>query len=322
MKKALFSGCQLNNKDIQLLLQHGVEIKKVPGDLSEEKIIKELQDCNFYIIGGADKASKKVIESTKLELIVFWGTGYENYVDVKAADVKGIPVANTPKANAYTVAEHAVALILDAVKQTTYLNNTTKQGQWLRRQTWNLEDKTLGIVGLGTIGGHVARIMHRAFKMQILYISRSKKENLEKELGAKKVDLETLMSLADVISIHASYSEETAQMIGEKQLSKVKPQAVLVCTSRAELVEPTALKKALVNNKLATAAFDSYYKEPAPLAKDDPWGLLSLPDNKFIITPHTAYGSKEAVENMNSMVIENIITFLKSGNPKYLVNLS
>lgn len=322
MKKALFGNCTFSENDINSLLKLGIEVKNVAEYLGEEKLIQELQDCSIYIIGGADKASKKVIDSTNLDLIVFYGTGYENYVDIPTADKKGIPVANTPKANAYTVSEHAVALILDAVKQITYLNNTTKEGQWLRRQTWNLENKTLGIVGMGTIGGSVARIMHNAFKMKVLYCGRERKPDLEKELGAKKVDLDTLISSSDVVSIHASYGNETVSMIGEKQLNEMQSHAVLVCTSRAELVDPKALKEALDSGKLAVAAFDSYFKEPVPTKENDTWGLLSLPDNKFIITPHIAYGSKEAMENMNSMVVENITSYLETKKPVYLVNLT
>ncbi len=100
---------------------------------------------------------------------------------------------------------------------------------------------------------------------------------------------------------------------------QMKPHAVLVCTSRAELVDPEALKKALVENKIACAAFDSYYKEPVPTTQEDYWGLLSLPDSKFIITPHTAYGSKEAKTSMNAMVVENIKAFVKTSKPTYQV---
>ncbi len=320
MKKALFTECVFSDEQIEYLRNKGVEVKKAPGYLGEDKLIDKLRDCSIYVIGGADKASKKVIESTNLELIIFYGTGYESYVDIPMAKAKNIPVANTPKANAYTVSEHAVALILDAIKQITYLNNTTKKGEWIRRQTWNLQGKTLGIVGMGTIGGYVATIMYKGFGMKVLYVSREEKKNLEKEIGAKKVDMETLMKSSDVISVHASFNEGTVNIIGEKELSLVKPNAVLVCTSRAELVNPVALKKALVENKLSVAAFDSYYKEPSQTKDKDEWGLLSLPDNKFIITPHTAYSSQEAVDNMNEMVIENIISFLEKGKPTYAVN--
>lgn len=143
--KVLFTFNAFSQKDIDLLKDKGIEIIPAPKDLSEEDLIQKLQGCEGYIIGGSDKATRKVIESTNLKFINFYGTGWENYVDIEAANEKGIIVANTPKANAYTVAEHTVALILDVVKNITHLNNTTKEGQWLRRQTWNLENRTLGI---------------------------------------------------------------------------------------------------------------------------------------------------------------------------------
>lgn len=320
MRKALFTECPLTDEQIKYLRSKGVEIKITPGYLGEKKLIKELRECSIYIIGGADKATAKVIESTNLELIIFYGTGYENYVDIKAAAKRKIPVAYTPKANAYTVAEHAVALILDAVKQITYLNNTTKKGGWLRRQAWNLDKKTLGIIGMGTIGGYVAKIMHDGFGMNVIYVDREAKKDLERMIGAKKVSLKSLMKSSDVISIHASYNKQSVNLIGEKELSLVKRSSVLVCTSRAELVNSQDLKKALESGILSVAAFDSYYKEPVPTKKKDEYGLLSLPDNKFIITPHTAYGSKEAVDNMNKMVIENLVGFIEEGKPIYPVN--
>lgn len=320
MKKALFTECLFTKEDIQAARKLGVEIVKAPGYLGEEKLIKALKDCQIYIIGGADKASEKVISSTNLEMINFYGTGYENYVDMAAAKAKNISVCNTPKANAYTVAEHAIALLLDATKQISWLNTTTKQGEWNRRDTWNLEGKTIGIVGMGTIGGYLAKMLYGAFGAKILYVCREPKAELEKQIHAKKVSIETLAKESDSLVVTASYSPETVNMIGEKEFSQMKPHAVLVCTSRAELVNPEALKKALVENKIACAAFDSYYKEPVPTKENDSWGLLSLPDNKFIITPHTAYGSKEAKTNMNAMVIENIKSFVETGKPAYQVN--
>lgn len=320
MKKILFTECAFSEDEIKKLKGKGIEIVKERGDLSEDELIKALQGCSGYIIGGADKATKKVIESTDLEIIIFYGTGYENYVDTETASKKNIPVANTPKANAYTVAEFASALIMDSVKKITDSNNRTKKGEWFRRRVWNLKDKTLGVVGLGTIGSHVATIMKNAFNMDILYMSRTPKKDIENKLGAKKVSLSKLMKESDVVTVHASYSKEAENMIGAKELALMKPRAVLVNASRAELVDGKALFRALKSEKLALAAFDAYYKEPAPSKKDDKWGLLSLPDDKFIITPHTAYNTKEAFDKMNEMVVENLIAFLGNKKVPYQVN--
>lgn len=319
MKKALFTQFKLSKAQEDKLKKSKVKIEYARGDLNEDELVERLQDCQIYIIGGADRATKKVIESTQLELIIFWGTGWESYIDIKSADTKKVKVANTPHSNAYTVAEHSVALTLDAVKQITYLNNTTRKGEWNRRKTWTLEDKTLGIIGMGHIGSSVARIMHDGFKMNVIYYSRSRKLELEKEILAKKVDLPTLMTQSDIVSIHTPLTEETKNLIGKKEIGLMKKHAVLINCTRADLVDYKALKYALKNNKIACAAFDAYYQEPAPKKDMDKWGLLNLPEEKFILTPHTGYGSQEAVDLTNEMVVENISSFLKLGVPKYKV---
>lgn len=319
MKKILFTGCAFSDEEIKKLKKQDIDIVKADGDLNEAELIKELQGCQGYIMGGTDKATKKVIESTNLEIIIFYGTGYENYVDVKTASKNNIIVACTPKANAYTVAEYAVAHILNAVKRITDSNNKTKSGMWDRTRAWNLKDKTLGVIGLGTIGSHVATIMKRAFDMNILYVSRSKKEKAEKDLNAEKVTISELMKRSDVVTIHSSHSKESENMIVKNELKEMQPHAVLVNTARAELVDGKALHDALSKGELALASFDTYYKEPAPKKKDDEWGLLSLSDDKFIITPHTAYNTKEAFDSMNEMVVENLLAYIQDKKVPYQV---
>lgn len=320
MKRVLFTGCTFTEEEINKLKRNGIQIIEAPRDLSEKEIIKRLKDCWGYVIGGADKATKKVINSSDLKIVNFYGTGYENYIDVDAATQKRIVVANTPKANAYTVAEYAVAHILNAVKKITDSNNKTKSGLWDRCRVWTLKDKNLGVIGLGTIGTYVAEIMKNAFNMEILYVARTKKQDVERKLKAKKVSLSVLMKRSDVVTIHASYSKETESMVSEKELSLMKPHAVLINCARAELVDGKALFKALKKGSLALASFDAYYKEPAPKKVNDEWGLLSLPDDKFIITPHTAYNTKEAFEAMNNMVIENLLAFSRGKKVPYGVN--
>lgn len=319
MKKVLFTNCSFSKEEIEKLKNNGVEI--VPGkeDLNENQLIEALQGCAGYVIGGTDRASKKVIESTNLETIVFYGAGYEDYVDIPTADRKGIPVANTPKANSYTVAEHTVAMILEGVKNITWLNNTTKQGNWFRRRTWNLQGKTLGVIGMGTIGTHVATIMRKGFGMNILYTSRTSKEQVEKELGAKKVELAKLLKESDVVTIHASLNDETADMLDLEELKLMQKHSILVNAARARIVNGKALKQALEEGLIAKAVFDAYFEEPAPSKDKDEWGLLSFEDDKFVITPHTAYNTKEAFDSMNNMVIENLLAYVKGEEMPYLV---
>lgn len=253
MNRVLFANCSFTAEDIKKLKSSNIEIIPGKADFTEDELVEALKDCDGYIIGGTDRASKRVIESTNLKLIIFYGAGYEDYVDISSANAKSIVVANTPKANSYTVAEHTVAMILEGVKNITWLNNTTKQGNWFRRRTWNLQNKTLGIIGMGTIGTYVATIMKRAFNMNVLYLSRSTKDGAEKQLGAKKVNLEELLKESDVISIHASLNDETTNMLDKKELNLLKKHAVLVNMARAKIVNGDALKKALGDGKLAKA---------------------------------------------------------------------
>lgn len=320
MHKVLFTNNSLSPEEIERLAQNNIQIISAPENLKEDELITTLEGCDGYVIGGTDRATKKVVESTNLKTIIFYGAGYQDYIDIPSANAKSISVGCTPKANAYTVAEHTVALILEGVKNITWLNNTTKEGNWFRRRTWNLQGKTLGIIGMGTIGKHVATILKNAFNMEILYVSRTQKIDVEQTLGAKKVDLEYLLKNSDVVSLHVSLSAETTNMISDEQFKLMKPSAVLVNMTRAKIVNPQALKNALENNLLSKALFDAYYDEPAPTKENDTLGLLSLTDDKFVITPHTAYNTKEAFDNMNNMVVENLIAFSKGERLPYQVN--
>jgi glyoxylate reductase len=320
MIRVLFTNCSFDEGEIKKLKDNNIELIPAKAELKEDELIKALKGCDGYVIGGTDRATKKVIEETNLKLIIFYGAGYQDYVDLPSANAKSIIVAYTPKANSYTVAEHTVALILEGVKNIVWLNNTTKQGNWFRRRSWTLQGKTLGIIGMGTIGSIVARIMKNAFNMNILYLSRTPKTDIEKELGAKKVTLEKLIKSSDIISIHSSLNAETENIIDEKEFNLFQKHTVLVNVARAKIVNGIALKKALEDGKLAKAVFDAYYVEPAPKKEDDPIGLLSMEDDKFVVTPHTAYNTKEAFTNMNNMVTENLIAYAKSEEVPYKVS--
>jgi phosphoglycerate dehydrogenase-like enzyme len=184
---------------------------------------------------------------------------------------------------------------------------------WNKQKVWNLEGKTLGIIGMGTIGTKVAHILLNGFGMKVLYFSR-----LLKQLGSK-VDLKTLLESSDIVSIHASYSDETKNLIGQSELKLIKPGAVLVNASRAEIVDGHALYISLVSGELAMAAFDVYYKEPVPKPEEDVYKLLSLSDDKFIITPHTGYNTEDAIQKMNEMIIESLTSYLEGKEVKYRV---
>ena len=321
MYKILFTASPYFEQRIDNLKIDGFEFIKQQPDLTEDELIKALVGMDGYILGGNEIATRKVIESTKnLKVIAFCGIGYQSFMDVQAATEKGIVITNTPGANAKTVAELTVGFILTAVKHIIPMNEDAKKGIWGKRRMDDLEGKTLGIVGMGEIGSKVAKIMKDGFGMKIIYHSRTEKPEIENTLGAKKVSMAELFSQSDVVSLHIPHTSQTDQMVNSEVLASMKPSAVLINTARAGLVDGNALYEALVANKLSAAAFDGYYKEPLPKPENDQYKLMSLPDSKFILTPHNGANSEEAYDAMTEMAVKGLVDALNGKVPKNKVN--
>ena len=316
MKKILFTGSTLSETRKSELKKQGYDFISARTDMNEDELIAALSDMDAHIIGGAEIVTERVIERLKdrLKVITFFGTGYEKYIAVEKAIEHNISVTNTPHANVNAVAEFTVALILTAVKKIVLMNAETKDSQWNRLLTWELQGKTIGIIGMGHIGERVARILKFGFGMNVVYHSRTRKQSIETELEAEFVSLHKLCSISDIISLHAQYSNDTIGLIGEVEFSQMKKEAVLINTARADLVDYNALKNALIGDKIAFVAFDGYYEEPVPLLINDKFGLLSMDNSKFVITPHAAYKSINAIKNMEDIAIDNTIRIL-NGEP-------
>lgn len=319
--RLLFTGDTLSEADKKRIKDLGFELVIQRADLTEDELVAALTDVDVYILGGAEKATDKVLNAAKsLKILAFFGVGYQSFVNIEAASQNGIVVTNTPGANAESVAEFTLCLIVDAVKKLTFLANQTKQGVWKEIRTWNLKGRYLGIIGMGTVGYTVAKIASQGFGMNILYNSRSKKPAIERELGAKFMPLDDLCKTADVISIHASYSPETIGLIGKKQFETMKPTAVLVNAARAEIVDPRELFVALKDNKIACAAMDGYYVEPVPHPSQDKYGLVGLSDEKIVISPHTAYLTEDAMNTMLDMCLNSIVNLINNKTDAFIVN--
>ena len=307
--KVLFTGCTFNEEKLEELKNIGIEVSYGRMDYSEDELTNILKDYDCYINGGDEICTRKVIESNKhLKLISFMGTGYQKYIDIEAAKEYGIPVSYTPSANAKAVAEYTVALILDAVKKITFSNNEIRNKEWNKYKTFNVEGKTLGIVGMGTIGSYIAKILCDGFGMKLIYNSRERKPDIDKKYNTNMVSIDELFSCADIISVNATYTLDNANMISKKQFDLAKDSLIFVNTARQELVNKEDLYNAIVSNKIGFVAMDGFYTEP--MNYDDEF--LKLPCDKFVITPHNAYNSKDAVIEMEKMLIESL-TDVKSG---------
>lgn len=322
MKNILFSGCTLDGAQIKQLYNKGYNILSYNEDhVNQGSFIEHLRECDGFIHHGNEIVTGQMLKTCpRLRVISFAGTGYEKYIDVKSATELGIAVTNTRGANADSVAEFGAALILNAVKSVCTMANSTKLGKWTRTEGRDLKNMTLGVIGLGEIGARLCKIMKLGFNMNILYYSRSRKSHYEKELGLKYVTLPELLQTADVTSINATLTNDSRNMIGEKEIAMMKPNAILINTSRAEIVNGNALKSALEKNRLAFAAFDCFYTEPVLQKEEDKYGLLELPDNKFMLTPHVAYYTKDAILNMTSLAVQNTIDLFDHNDCSNTVN--
>jgi len=316
--KVLFTGCTFNEETLKKLEEKNINVITGRTNYTELELSDKLKEFDCYINGGDEICTSKVIEENKhLKLISFMGTGYQKYIDVSTAKQYNIPVSYTPSANAKAVAEYTVALILDSVKKITFSNNQVKEKEWNKIKTFNLEGKTLGIVGMGTIGTHVAKILCDGFGMKLIYNSQTPKENIDKKYNTKMVSLDEIFKNADVISVNAIYNENTIGMITYKQLELMKKQVVLVNTARQELIDKKDLYNYIFSNKQCSIAMDGFYKEP--ITKETEEDFLNLSDEQLLITPHNAYNSKDAVYEMERMLIESLEDILNNNDIRNLV---
>lgn len=312
----LFTKGTLTNRQLLSLNKIGIDIEQCHKPLDSESLIKKLKGKEIYIIGGEDKASSKVIENTDLRLIIFYGTGFETYIDLKSARGHNILIANTPGANSHSVSEYTCGLILQGAKDYIRTSSSILKGRWEMKENFDLKNKTLGIIGAGSIGQNVAGIMHNGFKMKIIYYSRTSKPNLESKHNARQVSLRNVLSQSDVVSVNATLNSATKHLIDSEKIFQMKDNVTIVNTARADIIEPNSLRRFLIARPSSMALFDGYYQEPCYL-KNDKFGLIKL-DN-FFLTPHLAYSTKESKERMNNLVVKNLVSFMKTGTPMYQV---
>lgn len=316
--KVLFTGCTFNKETLESLKEKDIVVETGRMDYSEDELMSILKNYDCYINGGDEICTAKVIENNQhLKLISFMGAGYQKYIDVETAKKYNIPVSYTPSANAKAVAEYAVALILDAVKKITYSNNEVRNKEWNKIKNFNLEGKILGIIGMGAIGTHIAKILCDGFGMKLIYNSRENKPNIDSKYNTNMVSLNEVFKNADVISINATYTEDNINMIGKEQLDFVNENVILVNTARQELINKGDLYNSIINNKIGFVAMDGFYKEP--ITKETEEKYLDLPNNKFLLTPHNAYNSSDAVKEMERMLIESLTDIINNNDVSYVV---
>jgi len=279
--------------------------------LSAGQLIDKLVGVDGYI-AGLDEITADVLRSaSSLKVVARYGVGYNN-VDLKAAESLNITVTNTPGANSKSVAELAVALMLDLMRPVIPANAQTKAGGWPRFKGLSLEGKTVGLIGLGSIGKETARRL-TGFDCRILAYDPYPDESFAEANGVELVEMDALLVAANIVSLHLPGVPETAGMVNDEFLAKMQPGALLVNTARGELLEEAAVVRALESGHLRGAALDVFSQEPP--GADNP--LLGF--EQVIATPHMGAHSDSATNNMGWMSTRDCLAVLKGEEPQYRI---
>jgi len=314
-RKIPIDGLKIVKREFQASIWEG----EMPP--SKEQIIERGKECEGIVTLLSDPISADVIEQLpNLRVIAQYAVGYDN-IDLKYATERKIIVTNTPGVLTETTADLTWALILAASRRIVEADRYVRRGDW--KVAWgpelllgsDIHGATLGIVGMGRIGAAVAR---RAcgFEMKILYSSPPTEadKGLQENLGAHRVDMDTLLQNSDIVTVHVPLTAETRHLIGKTELAKMKPSAVLVNTSRGLVIDEEALWQALRSGRLAAAGLDVFAEEP--IRPDSP--LLEL--ENVVLLPHIGSASTQTRSTMAKMCAENLRAALAGVRPPNIVN--
>jgi D-3-phosphoglycerate dehydrogenase len=297
----------IHEAGIKLLTDTGHRIIRLQSGSNEADLLKLAPETDAFITRGMIKISREImVASPRLKVIGVHGIGCD-HIDLHAAKELGKVVLSTPDALTVSVAEMAIALILALTKRVITANTATRSGGWNRKYSdlvgIELAGKTVGVIGLGRIGEATARRL-KPFGVNLIYWSRTRKPDAERQIDIQYQDLIILLQHSDIITLHIPDTPKTFHIIGERELALMKPNALLVNVSRGNLIDEQALISALLSGKLAGAALDVFENEPLNL--DNP--LIGM-DN-VILTPHLAASSKEALARMATQIAESVLSVL------------
>ncbi len=281
---------------------------------SKDELCDRIADADMVLCNKTQFGKREMDAAKKLKYIGLFATGFNN-IDTAYAKEKGITVCNAPGYSTEAVAQHAIALMLQALNRVGDYNKIVAEGDWKKSRTFSLFPfpvyelcgKTLGIVGYGAIGRRVADIA-KAFGMRVLVHNRSRVN----DDSVTQVPLSTLLSESDVVSLHCPLNADSAGMMNAEAFSKMKQGAVFINTARGPLVDENALRDALLSGRLLAAGVDVLCEEPM----SESCVLFGI-ENCYI-TPHVAWAGLETRQRLMTVVEDNIKAFL-SGEPQNMV---
>ncbi|MGH2447192.1 MAG: 2-hydroxyacid dehydrogenase [Chloroflexota bacterium] len=319
MAKQVYVTRIIPQPGIDLLRQHAkVDVNESDKPLSQQELQAKVEQYDALVTLLTDDVSKQVLDvPTHLKIVANVAVGYNN-IDVPAATAKDIMVTNTPGVLTDTTADFAWALLMSVARRVCEAQAFLRAGEYkgwgiLMMLGEDVHDKTLGIVGFGRIGQAVAK-RARGFNMDILYYDPMvNAEDVAPALGARKTDLNTLLSQSDYVSVHTLLTEETHHLIGKPQFEAMKSDSYLINTSRGPVVDEPALAAAIRNHEIKGAALDVFENEPQVYAD-----LLELPN--VLLTPHIASASVATRTKMATMAAQNVIDAFEGKRPPNLIN--
>ncbi len=277
---------------------------EVAADLSEEDIVRKIPQFDAVIVRSKPRITRAIIDAGSiLKVIGRAGVGLDN-VDVQYAESKGIKVVNTPEASTESVAEHVFALLLSKARDIPRADRAMREGKWIKKELIGIElkGKTFGVIGFGRIGSRLGEIAV-AFGMKVLAYDVMDISERAREVGAETCSLDQVLERSDFITLHVPLLPSTRNLISEKEIGKMKRNAVLINTSRGGVVDEKALYKALSERRIQ-AALDVFEEEP-------PSGSPLLTLDNIVVTPHVAGSTEEAQQRAGIDVARKVMEALK-----------
>ncbi len=316
--KVLVTGILPDDVMAMIKKEHEVEANLEDHPIDRNKLLQSIGDKDGLLCMISDAINTELLDrAPRLKVIANFGVGFNN-IDLEAATRRSILVSNTPGVLTDATADTAFALILATARRVVEGDRVTRQGEF---KFWapfhflgrEVSGQTLGIVGMGRIGKALSR-RAAGFGMKVIYYdSYPLKKEEESALGVRLVNLDTLISTADFISLHVPLTEETHHLINRQTLNKMKPTAFVINTSRGPVIDEKALVEALRENKIAGAGLDVYENEPnlAP-------GLAGL--SNAVLLPHVGSATLETRNKMARLAAENLLAGLRGERPSCCLN--
>lgn len=319
MQYSVYVTRQIPEAGLEVLRRHCQVVDVNPADRkpTREELLAAVRDRDGVLCMLADTIDDTVLTAAGPQCRAFasMAVGYDN-VDLAAATRHGVMVTNTPGVLTEATADLAWALLMSTARHIVESDKFFRTGRWdgwgpLQYLGVDVYGATLGIVGAGRIGTAVAR-RGAGFAMKVVYTSRKPNETLD-QMGARRVDLDTLLRESDFVSLHLAFNASLRHLIGRRELALMKPTAILINTARGPMVDEEALVEFLRAKRIAGAGLDVYEKEPRPAP-----GLVEL-DNVVCI-PHLGSATRTTREKMSVMAAENLLAAMRGARPPNLVN--